>query len=108
MIGYAEKAGQPNAIELQRMEVTHPILTPAMLRVLQVAASRERGNICPTRGVWAAAQTRLIEAMDRHGFIAWEKPEGYLIGDKTFYGAPRISEAGRAAVAAALTERSQP
>lgn len=73
-------------------------MTSAMRRALENAARRERGNICPIFGCWANAQQMLIEAMDRRGYIVWDKPEGYEIGGKTFYGAPLISEAGRRAV----------
>ena len=74
-------------------------MTPAMKRALRKAISRERGNICPIPGVHANAETMLIAAMDRRGFIAWDKPDGYKVGDHTFYGAPRISDQGRRAIA---------
>jgi hypothetical protein len=70
----------------------------AMVRALVRAAKRERGNICPIVGVHAAAEQKLIEAMDRRGFIKWDKPEGYQIGSYTSYGAPRISPRGFAAI----------
>ena len=73
-------------------------MTPAMKRALTKAASRERGNICPIVGAWANAAEMLIEAMDRRGYIVWDKPEGYEIGGKIFRGAPRISEVGRKAI----------
>jgi hypothetical protein len=50
-------------------------LTPAMKRALSTAAKRERGNICPIRGVWANAETKLLEAMDRRRLIAWDYPD---------------------------------
>lgn len=58
--------------------------TKAMVRALTAATLRERGNICPIRGTYAAAETVLIKAMDERGYIAWDGP------------APRISDAGRA------------
>lgn len=65
------------------------ILTSAMFRALARAASRESGNICPTPS-HAAAQTALLNALDRRGFIVWDNPEIKSI--------PRISDAGRAAL----------
>lgn len=76
------------------------LLTPAMKRALRRAAARERGNICPTAS-HANAQTMLIKALDRRGYIVWDRPEGLEINGKLIkpWGAPRISEAGRAAIA---------
>lgn len=74
-------------------------LTPAMQKALLRAAKRERGNFCPMH-VHAAAETKLIEALDRRGFIVWDHPEGYTINGGTFihHGAPRISPLGFAAI----------
>lgn len=72
-------------------------MTPAMLRALMKAASRERHNICPIRGVWANAETMLIDAMDKRGFIAWDGG-GKQVGDYITRGVPRISEAGLRAI----------
>lgn len=71
-----------------------PKVSPAMLKALKKAASREHGNICPVIGVHAAAEDVLIEALDKRGFITWD-------GGEAFKGAPRINEAGRAAIARA-------
>ena len=78
-------------------------MTPAMRRALERAAKRERGNICPIVGCWANAETMLIKAMDRRGYIAWDHPEGFRYGDgdAVHHGAPRISAVGRAAIAEA-------
>jgi hypothetical protein len=65
-------------------------LSPAMLKALRKAASREHANICPVVGVHAAAEQALIDALDRRGMIAWDN-------DRKM--APRISDAGRAAIA---------
>ena len=69
-------------------------MTPAMRRALERAAKRERGNICPIVGCWANAETMLIKAMDRRGYIAWD-------GGDAICGVPRISAVGRAAIAEA-------
>ena len=70
-----------------------------MMRALRKAASRERANICPIPGVHAAAETALIDALDRRGFIVWDN--GVARG-ATEHGphmsVPRISESGRAAL----------
>lgn len=63
------------------------MITPAMRRALSKAATRERGNICPVRGVHAAAEDMLIKAMERRGFITWD---GLI---------PRISDTARTALA---------
>jgi hypothetical protein len=72
-------------------------MSPAMKRALARAANRERGNICPIRGVWANAETMLIDAMDRRGFVAWDYPDkinehGVQLLHR---GCPRISQLGR-------------
>lgn len=71
-------------------------LTNAGRKALLRAANREGGNLCPVVGVHAAAETRLLEALDRCGFIAWD-------GGAPFKGAPRITDAGRAALKLAET-----
>lgn len=75
------------------------MLSPAIIRALKKAASRERGSFCPAPGVHAAAETTLLKALDCRGFVKWDCPEGYARGGTVFYGAPRISDAGRAVVA---------
>jgi hypothetical protein len=70
-------------------------LTKAGRKALERAASRERGNICPIVGVHANAETVLLEALDRCGYIAWDGPAPALPHSR---GAPRISDAGRAAL----------
>lgn len=69
-----------------------------MKRALIRAANREHGNICPIVGCWAAAEQKLIEAMERRGYIAWSQPEGFEINGWVHYGAPLISDAGRQAI----------
>lgn len=69
-------------------------LTEAQRRALSTAAKRERGNICPTRGVHAAASDQLVAALDRRGFIDW-------IGGGPYGGVPVISQAGRDALGGA-------
>lgn len=71
-----------------------PRLTPAMIRALAKAAERPRANICPIAGVHAAAEDALVDALDRRGMIAWD-------GGAPNRGAPRISDAGRTALAQA-------
>jgi len=75
-------------------------MTPAMKKALERAAKRERGNICPIVGVWANAEQKLIEAMDRRGYIVWDDPVGHTINGGTYihHGAPRISPLGFAAI----------
>jgi len=75
-------------------------MTPAMRRALTVASKRERGNICPIRGCWANAETKLIEALGRRGFIDWDYPDKINEhGVELLHrGAPRISQLGRWAI----------
>jgi hypothetical protein len=68
-------------------------LTKAQLRALCNAAGRERGNICPTVGVYAAASDALVAALDRAGFVTWD--------GEAWKSAPRVNDAGRAALAKA-------
>lgn len=64
-------------------------LTPAQERALQRAASRPNGCICPVVGrMGPAAETALIAALRRKGWA-------------TDDAAPRITDAGRAAIAKA-------
>lgn len=63
-------------------------LSLTQFKVLSLAASRERGNVCPTVGVHAAAQKAVLRALEKKGLIY---VDNY---------APRINEAGRAAIAA--------
>jgi hypothetical protein len=65
-------------------------LSKAGRKALRAAMFRERGNICPVRGVHAAAETNLLIALDREGLIAWD-------GGVPFKGSPRINEVGRKA-----------
>lgn len=67
-------------------------LSEAQMKALAKAASRERGNFCPIVGVRAAAETALLTALDKRGFVQWDS-------GTPFHGAPRITDAGRAAVA---------
>jgi hypothetical protein len=50
--------------------------------------------------IHAAAETALLDALERRGFIDWDFPKGYAIGNSTFRhrGAPRINAAGFAAI----------
>jgi len=61
-------------------------------KVLCRAAKRERGNICPTRAS-GNAQMMLIRALVRRGWVT------------EVSGAPRITDVGRAALAAELAGR---
>ncbi len=74
-------------------------LTPAMVKALGRAAARERGNYCPVPSVHANAETMLLNALDRRGFIVWDNPEPRFGNSGS--GAPRITDAGRAAIAQA-------
>lgn len=71
-------------------------MTPAMFRALSKAAKRERWNICPIRGVHAAAETVLLAAMDRRGFIDWD--------GHPHMSSPRISRKGYRAIAEYIRE----
>ena len=62
-------------------------MTPAMRKALRVAARRERGNVCPVVGVHSNAETMLIEALYRRGWIDCTR-------------IPYITAAGRAAIEA--------
>jgi hypothetical protein len=73
-------------------------LTKAQRKALCRAAKRERGNICPIPGVHANAETMLLDALDRRGFIAWDGPSP---ATPHMRGAPRINDAGRAALSTA-------
>lgn len=68
-------------------------MTPAMRKALERAASRETAAICPIVGVYANAADVLLEAMERRGFIKWD--------GEPWKTAPRISDAGRSALAIA-------
>jgi len=63
------------------------MLTETQRKVLQMAASRERGNVCPIVNVriFAAAETAVIRALVR---------KGYVDDDKI----PIITDAGRKAL----------
>ena len=69
-------------------------LSPAMIKALQRAASRERRNFCPMP-IHAVAQTALLNALDRRGFIDWSNPNP-APGDHK--GVPRINARGFAAI----------
>jgi len=46
------------------------MISHAQLRVMALAASRpEPHYICPTPGLYAAAQRRVLQSLKRHGFI---------------------------------------
>lgn len=64
-------------------------LTEPMRRVLRRAAGRERGNICPIvdARVFANAETMLLRGLVSRGLATNEN------------GIPRITDAGRSAVA---------
>ncbi len=64
------------------------MLTITQRTVLNRAASRPSGCICPTPGLYAAAQTAVIRALERQGFIT---RDGRI---------PVITAAGRAAALA--------
>jgi hypothetical protein len=61
-------------------------MTEAMRRAIKTAAERERGTYCPIKGVHAAAETMLLEALDRRGFIEWDGP------------IPHVNDSARAAI----------
>jgi hypothetical protein len=60
-------------------------MTPAQRRVLETAALREYGNVCPTPGLHNAAQTLVLRSLRRKGLIAGET-------------VPKITDAGRLAI----------
>lgn len=62
-------------------------LTETRLRVLRRAASRSSGYVCPTPGLHAAAQDVVIDGLRELGYVTNEP-------------APRITDAGRDALAA--------
>lgn len=62
-------------------------LSLTQFKVLSLAASRERGNVCPTTNIHAASQKTVLRALEKKGLIYWDNY------------APRINEAGRAAIA---------
>ena len=70
----------------EREAATRPAITSAQRRALMQAALRERGNVCPIKGCWAAAETALLDALRQKGYI-----------DDSI--APRITNAGRLAIA---------
>jgi hypothetical protein len=59
-----------------------------MRRILRRAAGRPYGHVCPTIGIYGTAQSVLLAALDRRGFICRNRPD------------PVISDAGRAAIEA--------
>ncbi len=75
---------------MTRVASCPPVMTEAMKKALANAAGRERGNVCPVGGVHAAAETALLAAMSRRGFIQWDGEVGWSV--------PRISPAGRQAL----------
>jgi hypothetical protein len=93
----AQLARSMNATRWNKEKAGTVKLSDAQIRVLNRAARRAEGNVCPTPGVSAAAQDRLLEALDRRGLITWD-------GGVAFKGAPRINEAGRRAVQFATSE----
>lgn len=58
------------------------IPSKAAMKALRIAAGRERRNICPTRGVHAAAQQMLLDSLIRNGWAEMDGPS------------PRITDAG--------------
>ncbi len=67
-------------------------MTPRQIEVLRRAAARPEGFICPTPGLRGAAQTACIVALRRLGYVT-------MPGPALFPVAPRITEAGRKALA---------
>lgn len=65
------------------------MLTKAMLRALKAAAQRERGTICPIRGVHGFAEEALLQALIVRGLAEFSEERGPNI--------PVISATGRAA-----------
>ena len=63
-------------------------LSTTQRTVLNRAASRPSGCICPTPGLWAGAQTAVLAALER---------KGYIIDARTY---PVITATGRAAALA--------
>ncbi len=49
-----------------------PYPTKAQRRILETAARRPGGNICPTPGIYAAAQRALVNALLRQGFAKYD------------------------------------
>lgn len=66
-------------------------LTPTQLRVLQRAAGREAGNICPTHGLRGASQELVLRALERRGLIKY--PVDF--NGEIIRGIPRISGCGK-------------
>jgi hypothetical protein len=62
-------------------------MTPAARRALVAASKRERGTVCPIRGVHGIAEEMLLGALERRGFVDHNN------------GVPLITDAGRAALA---------
>lgn len=86
-------------------------LTPTGRKVLERAAKRERGNICPIidAKARAAAEQSIVDALFRLGFVTYDgdsargdEPPAWVTPDADGgyrWGAPRINNAGRAAIA---------
>lgn len=86
-------------------------LSSAAIAALRTAANRERGNLCPIRGLRAAAEQALVDSLHRRGLVAYDRSD--LCGDAPpswltpatdghyYWGAPRITLAGREALAVA-------
>jgi hypothetical protein len=70
-------------------------ISQAQFRVLWYANKRPRGNLCPIFGIHAAAQTSLIQSLDRKGLIEWSA--------EPFISIPFISDEGRAALVRRLS-----
>lgn len=66
-----------------------PTMTHAMKDALEAAAKRARGNICPIRGIHAAAEQSLLDALEYRSLISYLGP------------VPYINDLGREAVATA-------
>ena len=62
-------------------------MTKAMQRALRDASLRERGTICPIRGVHGFAEKALLQAMLARGFAEFTDERGPYV--------PLISQAGR-------------
>jgi hypothetical protein len=69
------------------------VLTPAQARCLRKAYSRPEHFVCPTPGLWAAAQTSVLSAL---------RAGGYITND----AAPVLTEKGLA-VAADLVAKAE-
>lgn len=66
-------------------------VSPAMLRAMRDALSRERRNVCPMIGTHSAAEELVLQALTKREYIVWD---GGVYGE----GVPRLSKTGEEAV----------